>query len=220
MIKIIFKTAWDKYMLHLGSLIVVNILMFISYLVLLKLTILGGELLKPFFLYGMFNVLLNHSDFKISSDKVVVYDADNVEGFIKEVHKRPEKIDISFYLVGFKDKNTAFKILSYGFLKTIFLAIGLALLVLPGIYFEIATVFAIPLIVTKNCSVIESFKSSIKLFNENWVEMSVVILILIILNCLTAFPYGFFSIFTIPFSIAVIAASYEVITTNNVKIDK
>ena len=215
MISDIFKLAWDRYMLHLGSLIVVTILMFISYLVLLKLTLLGGELLRPFFLYGMFNVLLNHSDFKIKGVEILTGDEGETKDFVRAVHKRPERIDINYFLIGFKDKNIAFKILVYGFLKTLFLAIGLMLFVVPGLYFEIATVFAIPLILQKNLSVINAFKTSIKMVNENFLEILLIILILIIINGATAFPYGLFSIFTVPFSIAVIAASYEIISGRN-----
>jgi hypothetical protein len=209
MIKDIFKAAWDKYMLHLGSLVVVTILMFITYLILLKLTLFGGELLRPFFLYGMFNVLLNHSDFQIGDVEVITNDDLDTKNFVKSVHKRPEKIDIKYFLTGFGDKNTAFKILVYGFLKTIFLAIGLAFFIIPGIYFECATIFALPLILKKDIGVIDAFKKSIEMFNKNFIELLLVILILIVINAATAFPYGLFSIFTVPFSIAVIAAAYE-----------
>ncbi len=212
MISHIFKLAWDRYLLHLGSLIVVTILMFISYLVLLKLTLLGGELLRPFFLYGMYNVLLNHSDFKIKGVEILTGENGETENFVKAVHRRPERIDINYFLIGFKDKNIALKLLVYGFLKTFFLAIGLMLFVIPGIYFEIATVFALPLILQKKISVTDAFKKSMKMVNENFLEIFLIILILIVINGATAFPYGLFSVFTIPFSVAVIAAAYEIIS--------
>ena len=48
--------------------------------------------------------------------------------------------------------------------------------------------------------------------NENFLEIFLIILILIVINGATAFPYGLFSVFTIPFSVAVIAAAYEIIS--------
>jgi hypothetical protein len=149
MVKEIFKLAWDRYTLHLGGLLVTTLLMCILYLILLKLTILGGELLKPFFLYGMFNVILNYSEDNFPEIEVQVKE-DDVEDFVKKIRHRPGRIDFSHFLAGFSDKHIAFKLLCYGFLKMIFLAIGFALLVVPGIYFEFATIFALPLILKKD----------------------------------------------------------------------
>jgi hypothetical protein len=210
MVKEIFKLAWDRYTLHLGGLLVTTLLMCILYLILLKLTILGGELIKPFFLYGMFNVILNYSEDNFPEIEVQVKE-DDVEDFVKKIRHRPGRIDFSHFLAGFSDKHIAFKLLCYGFLKMIFLAIGFALLVVPGIYFEFATIFALPLILKKDLDIIQSFKTSIKMFNNYFLELTLIIFILIVLNALTAFPYGLFSIFTIPFSICVIACAFEVI---------
>ena len=210
MLKIIFRTAWEMYIKHVGGLLVSTILMFIFYLVLLKLTILGGELLKPFFLYGMFYVLLNYNEMEFP-EVIVKSSEDEVEEFVKNVRHRPGRIEFSHFLKGFSDRNIAFKLICYGFLKTVFLAAGLVLLVVPGLYFEFATVFALPLIVKRNeIGVIESFKESIQIFNKYFAETILIILILILINGLAAFPYGFFSIFTVPFSICVVASAYEV----------
>jgi hypothetical protein len=209
MLKEIFKTSWDRYLQHIGGLIVTTILMFILYLILLKFTILGGEFIKPFFLYGMFHVILNFSESKFP-EIIVNPTNDETENFVRNLRHKPGRIDYSHFLHGFSNKEIAFKLLCYGFLKTLFLAIGLILLVIPGIYFEIATIFALPIIVRKNIGVIDSFKQSIALFNENFLEIILIIIILLILHALTAFPYGLFSIIVFPFSMCVIATAYEI----------
>ncbi len=185
MIKIIFKNSWDKYILNLGNLLVVTLLMFISYIILLKLSLLGGEFLRPFFLFGIFHVIFNIN----------------------------EKSNLSDFFIGFQDKDIAIKLLTYAFLKTVFLAVGLIIFVLPGIYFEFATIFTLPIILSdKNISIIDAFKQSMTIFNKNFTLILLIIFILLILNILTAFPYGLFSIFTIPFSIVVIGETYKVLT--------
>ena len=185
MIKVIFKNSWDKYILHLGNLLVVTLLMCISYIVLLKLSLLGGEFLRPFFIFGIFHVIFNIND----------------------------KSNLTDFFIGFQNKDIAIKLLIYGFLKTVFLAIGLIILVLPGIYFEFATIFTLPIILMeKDIPTIDAFKKSMTIFNRNFTLILLIIFILLILNVLTAFPYGLFSIFTIPFSIVVIGETYKILT--------
>ena len=53
----ILKTAWDKYILNLGNYIVVTLLLYISYIILLKLSLFGGEIVRPFFLAGMLYIV-------------------------------------------------------------------------------------------------------------------------------------------------------------------
>ena len=147
MIKIVFKNSWDKYILHLGNLLVVTLLMCISYIILLKLSLLGGEFLRPFFIFGIFNVIFNIKEKSVLSD----------------------------FFTGFQNKDIALKLLSYAFLKTVFFAIGLILFVLPGIYFEIATIFTIPIIlIQKDIPVIDAFKKSIALFNKNFATIIII----------------------------------------------
>ena len=57
MIKKIFKEAWNVYVPNLGILVIATLLMEVGYIILLKLTGIGGEFLRAFFLAGMYNVI-------------------------------------------------------------------------------------------------------------------------------------------------------------------
>jgi uncharacterized membrane protein len=121
-----------------------------------------------------------------------------------------EKAEINFFFYAFKNKNLALKIVLYTLIRWFLFALGTILFVVPGIYIAFATIFALPFIVMEpDIEIFDAFKRSIRMFNENFLLMNSIILILIFINILTAFPYGLFSIFTIPFSICVIGVTFQ-----------
>ena len=86
---------------------------------------------------------------------------------------------------------------------------GLLLLVIPGIYFFFATIYALPLITKYKFEVLDAVKISIKLFNRNFFLTFNFLIIILLLNSIAIFPYGMLSIFTVPFSICLIGKLFE-----------
>ena len=178
----IFKTACDKYILNLGNFLVVTLLLYIFYIILLKLSLVGGELVRPFFLAGMLYIVF----------------------FFKE------KAEINFFFYAFKNKNLAIKILLYTIIRWFLITLGTLFFIIPGIYIAIATIFVLPYIVMEpEIEVFDAFKKSFKMFNSNFLLVMAIVGILIFINIITAFPYGLFSIFTVPFSICIIGVTFE-----------
>ena len=182
MLKTIFKNAWDVYVPNLGILVLSTLLMEIGYLILLKLTIIGGEFLRAFFLAGMYNVIYQN-----------------------------RKCEFDEIFIAFKNSEIAKNIFLYCLILIIGTSIGMLLLILPGIYFFIATMFAIPLIVNVKMEVLDAISSSIKLFNKNLLISIFIIFLIILLNSIAIFPYGMLSIFTVPFSICLIEKLFEAV---------
>ncbi len=185
MVKEIFKSALNIYMLNLPNYFIITLMMIISYIFLFKVTFIGGEFIRPFFLYGIFNVIFNFNS----------------------------KVEIQTLLSPFADKDIAFKLLIYSFFNITVTTVGFILLLLPGVYFQIATIFVLPILVLeKDTTIYLAFIKSIKIFNSNLKLLLIILFLLALLNIFTAFPYGILSIFTIPYSICVIAATYQKIS--------
>ena len=186
MIKTIFKNAWNVYVPNLGILVLSTLLMEIGYVILLKLTLIGGEFLRAFFLAGMYNVIYQN-----------------------------KKCEFEEIFIAFKNSEIAKNIFLYCLILIIGTSIGMLLLVLPGVYFFIATIFAIPLIVNIKMDVLDAISSSIKLFNKNFLISIFIIFSIIILNSIAIFPYGLLSIFTVPFSICLIEKLFEAVYSSD-----
>ncbi len=181
-IKIIFKNSWNIYVPHMGILVVATILMEVGYLLLLKLTGIGGEFLRAFFLAGMYNVIFK--------EKNCTFD------------------DV---LIGFKNKKLALNLFLYCLILIIGTSIGVLLFIIPGIYFFFATIFVIPLILTYDFEVLTAIKYSLKLFNKNFFLVIIILFIILLLNSIAIFPYGMLSIFTVPFSICLIGELFRLV---------
>ncbi len=179
-LKIIFRNAWNVYVPNLGILVIATLLMELGYLILLKLTAIGGEFLRAFFLAGMYNVIFQN-----------------------------RKCDFDEIFIAFKNKNLAINVFLYVLILIVGSSIGLLLLVIPGIYFFFATIFSLPLIVKYNFEVLDSIKMSMKIFNKNFFLVVSFLIIILFLNSIAIFPYGMLSIFTVPFSICLIGKLFE-----------
>ncbi len=178
----VFREAWKVYVPNLGVLALGTIIMEAGYLILLKFTFVGGELYRPFILAGMYKLIFE---------------------------KNKQDLDSLFF--AFKDKKIAINILLYGVILIIGTSIGLILLILPGIYFFIATIYTIPFIVRENIEVIDAIKKSLKLFNENFLISLLIIAIIFLINIFAVVPYGLLSLFTVPFSVCLIGKLFELL---------
>lgn len=94
-------------------------------------------------------------------------------------------------------------------LMMILIAIGLVLLVIPGIYLMVAYSMAMPLMVEKNMGIWEALETSRKRINKCWFEMLILYILLIIILFFAILPLGIGLIWAAPFSVLLLAVVYR-----------
>jgi uncharacterized membrane protein len=111
-------------------------------------------------------------------------------------------------------------LLLFTIVSTLFITIGMILLIIPGIYLSIAYVFAPFLIIEKNIDFWPAMEISRKKVNKHFFGMlsfSVVIIVINMVGCIPAF-LGLF--ITIPLTISMITAAYKDIFMDHNGTDK
>lgn len=94
-------------------------------------------------------------------------------------------------------------------LISIFVFIGIFLLILPGIYLGIAYIFTIPLIVEKKMSFWTAMEASRKIITKNWFSMFGFILVLGLINIGGILSLIVGLLFTAPLTGCAMIAAYE-----------
>jgi len=94
------------------------------------------------------------------------------------------------------------------FLQTILILLGIALLVLPGIYLMFAYMFAMPLIVEKKMSAWQAMETSRKALTRVWFRFFGLIWLISLINGLGMLTLGIAWIWTIPWSMLAISMVY------------
>lgn len=92
---------------------------------------------------------------------------------------------------------------------SIFVAIGLILLVLPGIYLAVAYAFTVSLIVERRFDFWEAMETSRRIITKNWFTFFGLFILLFLLNLGGLLLFGVGLLVTIPVTQCVIAAAYE-----------
>ena len=121
---------------------------------------------------------------------------------------KKDRLQIQDFFMGFRNP-APFIILNL--LTGIITALGLYLMILPGIYFAIAYFFAIPFMVFFRLDFWQYMEASRKIITKKWGMFFLLILILMIINVIGALLYGFGLIFTIPFTYAAIFVAFRAI---------
>jgi len=94
-------------------------------------------------------------------------------------------------------------------IQTIFVIIGLLLLVLPGIYLMFAYMYAMPLIVEKKMGPWQALETSRKTLTRVWFRFFGFMLLITLINLLGVIPIGLGMIWTIPWSVLAMAMVYQ-----------
>lgn len=94
-------------------------------------------------------------------------------------------------------------------LMSLFIALGFALVVIPGIYLSIAYMMTVPLIVEKNLGVWEAMETSRKAVTRHWFKLFFVLLLMGVIVMLSIIPFGLGLIWTYPMLIAVLGILYR-----------
>jgi uncharacterized membrane protein len=91
----------------------------------------------------------------------------------------------------------------------ILIALGLVLLILPGIYLVVAYMFAQLFVVDKNLGFWSAMEASRKVITKKWFSFFGLLLLLALLNLLGLILLGVGLLVTIPLSACIVAAAYE-----------
>jgi hypothetical protein len=138
-----------------------------------------------------------------------------------------------FYIVAFKvakGRNAAFGDFFLGFnnflqlfltqfIGNFLVAIGLILLIIPGIYLLISYMFAVPFVVEKNLDFWNALETSRKLISRNWFGFLGLALLIGLLNLGGALLLGIGLLVTIPWSFCILTAAFEDIAGLNSAVD-
>lgn len=89
------------------------------------------------------------------------------------------------------------------------IAIGLMLLVVPGIYLMIAYGMAIPLLVDKNMGIWEALETSRKAMTKCWFRYFGLMLLMMLIIMISAIPLGLGLIWTMPTLVLVVGVVYR-----------
>lgn len=94
-------------------------------------------------------------------------------------------------------------------LMMILIAVGLVLLIIPGIYLMVAYSMAIPLLVEKNMGIWDALETSRKAIHKCWFQMFGLYLVIVIIVVVAALPLGIGWIWALPFANIVTGIVYR-----------
>lgn len=94
-------------------------------------------------------------------------------------------------------------------LMMILIAVGLVLLIIPGIYLIVAYSMAIPLMVEKNMGIWEALETSRKTVHKQWFQIFGLYLVILIILVVAAIPLGVGWIWALPFANIVTGIVYR-----------
>lgn len=94
-------------------------------------------------------------------------------------------------------------------LMMLLIALGLILLIIPGIYLMVAYSSAIPLLVEKKMGLWEALETSRKTITKRWFSVFALYLIVFVVIMISAIPLGIGLIWTLPFAILLSGVIYR-----------
>ncbi|MDH0896406.1 MULTISPECIES: hypothetical protein [unclassified Pseudomonas] len=96
-------------------------------------------------------------------------------------------------------------------LMNVLVALGMILLVIPGIYLSIAYILAIPLVIERGLSPWEALETSRKAITQHWFKVFGLFIVLGLIMLVSMIPLGIGLIWTLPLCIITIGALYRTI---------
>ncbi len=119
--------------------------------------------------------------------------------------ERGERLRLDHFFVAFRNP---LPYILVNIVTSLLAAIGIYLLVIPGIYLYVAYFFAIPFTVYHRLPLWEAMEASRIIITRKWFAFFLLILILMVLNFIGALLYGFGLIFTLPFTYAAVYVAF------------
>ncbi|WP_287371995.1 hypothetical protein [Prosthecochloris sp.] len=109
----------------------------------------------------------------------------------------------------FKGFNYFLPLVLAGIVSGIFVGIGFALLLLPGIYLAVSYMFVSMLIVDYRMEFWQAMETSRQIVTKNWFSLFVFFLLLFVVNLLGVLALGIGLLVTIPLSICSVCVAYR-----------
>lgn len=105
--------------------------------------------------------------------------------------------------------NKFFPLIGLQIVMTMAVVLGFVLLIIPGIYLSVALVFAIPLMLEKNLSIVDAFEASRKAVTHHWFKVLGLWLVMGVIFVISALPFGLGLFWTMPMMMAVVGVLYR-----------
>ncbi|GLR70037.1 hypothetical protein [Agaribacter marinus] len=183
-------------------------------------------ILAMFFIFGLF--LVNHYDIKTMDDiQQLQTQGGAIIGFVSTLVTAPLWAGVTMMSLR-SLQQSPIKIshvfayyplmLALGLaalIVSIFLEIGLALLILPGLYVFIASAFVAPLIVERKLGPISAIVLSIKVTNAYFNKIAMIYLVLLLLMIVVIFSFGLAYFLVGPYYFNVKAVLYQTLLVND-----
>lgn len=109
----------------------------------------------------------------------------------------------------FKGFNRALPILLLSIVSSIFIILGLILLIIPGIYLAVSYMLSLPLLLDKNLDFWPAMETSRKIVGKKWFSFLGFSILLGLINLVGALILGVGLLFTVPWTFCSLAAAYE-----------
>jgi hypothetical protein len=124
--------------------------------------------------------------------------------FRKLLQEKP--VQFGDYLAGFNDP---VQLILVGLVGNLLIAIGLFLLLLPGIYLAVSYLFSVLLVADRKMEFWQALEGSRRFISRQWFAYFVLALLIVIANMVGAMLFGVGLLLSIPFSVAVVTVAYD-----------
>ena len=170
-----------------------------------------GKLILPYFIFflisfgsGIVLGIIPVVGALLSSVVNVVFLAGVYYVYLKLYVGRETTIDDMFYPA----RELLLRLATMALIKTVFIAIGLVLFVIPGIYLAVSYLFSELLMVDKKLDAWEALETSRKAVTKKWFAYFALCVVLLFINVLGLIPFGLGIFVTAPFSLMAIVLAY------------
>ena len=117
-----------------------------------------------------------------------------------------QKSEFADFFLGFNNFLPFFLV---SLVSTLLTALGIILIVLPGIYLAVAYSFAVPLVVARKFDFWEAMEGSRKIITKNWFSFFGLLIVLVLINVVGALLLGLGLLVTLPVTVCTIAVAFK-----------
>jgi hypothetical protein len=143
----------------------------------------------------------------LSAPLYIVFVAGLMKYFLKLIRKEPATINDAF--AGFGPMTGHLILL--GFVMNLFVIAGYACCIIPGIYLQVAWMFAVPLIIDRQMNFWEAMKLSHKMVSKHWFLLFGFFIVYILVAMAGVLACCIGVLVTMPISLGVLMCAYETI---------
>ncbi len=134
---------------------------------------------------------------------IPIFEGSFIYGLIRALGKEPRFGD------AFLIFNRALPLLLVRWASLILVTLGFFFLIIPGIYFSIAYLLAVPLVLDRNLKVWESLETSRQMITRQWFRAFFLMVVVLLINLVGMIPWGLGLLITGPLTTCIVLALYE-----------